>query len=190
VKIVLRIAGALVALIILFFGVRQIMTGAREMPEKPAASQPSKLGETYTSIQGGYTHRIPEGWQSKPGGQPGLTMIVAPKESRLVSNMATTIEMFDGSLRTYVDTNIKNLQEIFPDAKIVSDAEFGNDANAAAYKLKLQNKVEETDLAQTMYFFEGQPGQKIIVTCTTSAQRGPDMESLFDECMKAFALRQ
>jgi hypothetical protein len=187
-KKVLGIVGGLVGLVVIFFGVKQIMTGAREMSGKSPTTQPQKVGETYTSIVGGYTDRIPEGWQSKPGAQPGLTMIIAPKESGYASNMATTIEAFDGSLRTYVDTNIKSVQAMFPDAKIVSDAEFTNDAKAAAYKLKLQNKVQETDLAQTMYFFEGQLGQKIIVTCTTPAKHGQELEGVFDDCMKRFAL--
>lgn len=159
-KMVLRIVGGLVGLVVIFFGVKQIMTGAREMSGKSTATQPQKLGETYTSTEGGYTHRIPEGWQSKPGAQPGLTMIVAPKESGYASNMATTIESFDGSLRTYVDANIKSVQTTFPDVKIVSDAEFASDAKAAAYKLKLQNKVKETDLAQTMYFSKDNPARR------------------------------
>ncbi len=117
-------------------------------------------------------------------------MIVAPKESGYATNMATTTEPFDGSLRAYTDANIKAIQATFPNAKIVSDAEFSTDAKVPAYKLKIQNKIEDTELAQTMYLFDGPSGRKIIVTCTAPAKYGPELEPLFDECMKTFAVSQ
>jgi hypothetical protein len=85
-KTVLRIVVGLIGLVVIFLGVKQFTKGVHEISGKgsPAAQ---KVGGTYTSTENGYSHRIPEGWQSKPGPQPGVTMIVAPKESGLSSNM-------------------------------------------------------------------------------------------------------
>ena len=115
-------------------------------------------------------------------------MLVAPKESGFSSNMVTTVEPFDGSLRAYTDANIKSLQTSFPEAKILSDTEFPTDAKVPAYKLKFHNKMQNTELSQTMYLFEGPSQKKIIVTCTATADQAPQLESLFDDCMKTFAI--
>ena len=185
---VLRIVAGLVGLVVIFFGVKQIIKGTKEISGQPPATQTQKLGETYTSTENGYSHRIPQGWQRKPGPQPGMTMLAAPKESGFASNMVTTTEPFDGSLRAYADATVKSLQTNVPNAKILSDSEFVPDTKATSYKLKLQNKMQNVELAQTMYFFEGQQGKKIIVTCTASAKQAPELDSLFDDCMKTFAL--
>ena len=184
---VLRIGLGLVGLVVIVLGIKQFATGIRELSGK-RTTQPQKLGETYTSTENGYTHRFPQGWERKPGPQPGMTMIVAPKESGVDSNMVTTVELLDGSLRAYTDANIKSIRANVPGAKILSDSEFVPDTKVPAYKLKLHNKMQDIDLAQTMYLFDGPSGKKIIVTCTATTEQSPQLESLFDECMKTFAL--
>jgi hypothetical protein len=57
-----------------------------------------------------------------------------------------------------------------------------------AYKVKLQNRTNNVDLAQTMYFFQGPGNKKIVVTCTAPAQFESGLEPLLDACMKTFAL--
>ena len=184
---VLRIVVGLIGLVVVFLGVKQFTKGVHEMSGKSSAP-PQKLGETYTSTEKGYSHRIPQGWENKPGPQPGMTMIVAPKESGVSSNMVTTVETFAGSISDYVDANKRALQTSFPDAKVLNDSAFVTDAKATGHKVKLQNKVKDIDLAQTMYFFEGADGRKIIVTCTAPAKFAGDLDSLFDDCMKTFTL--
>ena len=160
--------------------------GINDISSDSAASLP-KLGETYSSTENNYSHKIPEGWQNKPGPQPGVTMIVAPQASGLSSNMVTTVESFAGSLTDYVEANEKALQTSVPDAKLLSDAKFITNGKMTGYKVKLQNKIKDIDLAQTMYFFEDANRRKIIVTCTAPAKFGADLDPLFDECMKTFA---
>jgi hypothetical protein len=186
-KTSLRIVVGILGLVAIFFGVKQIIRGTKELSGQPV-TQTQKLGETYTSTENGYSHRFPQGWEQKPPPQSGVTMIAAPKTSGFASNMVTTFEQFEGTLRAYVDANIKSLQSNVPDAKLVSDTEFVPDNKAQSYKLKLQNKMNNIDLAQTMYFFDGKQGRKIIVTCTATAKQGPELEPLFDDCMKTFAL--
>ncbi len=186
-KMVLRIVAGLVGLVVIVLGVRQFTKGVHEMSGKGNAPA-QKMGETYTSTESGYSHRIPQGWESKPGPQPGVTMIVAPKESGLASNMVATVETFAGSLNDYVEANKQALKTSVPDAKILSDSEFVTDAKAIGHKVKLQNKMKDVDLAQTMYFFDGTDGRKVIVTCTAPGKFGSDLDPLFDDCMKTFAL--
>jgi hypothetical protein len=185
---VVRVVAGLAGVVGVVLGVKQVMSGVHELSDGSPATQPQQLGETYASAEGGYTHRIPRGWEVKPAQPPMLIKIVAPKESGYVSSMIVTSEPFEGSLRQYVDANIKSLRATGPDAKIVTDSEFTTDAKASAYKVQLSNKMKDLELAQTMYFFDGPSSRKIIVTCTATAKQGPELASLFDESMKTFAL--
>jgi hypothetical protein len=102
--------------------------------------------------------------------------------------MLTTIEPYDGTLRSYVDdANIQSLRKSAMKAKVKS-ADFSTDTKALAYKVKLQNRTNNVDLAQTMYFFAGPGNKKIVVTCTAPAKFEAQLEPLFDACMKTFAL--
>ena len=169
-KALVRIAVGILGLIVVVFGIKQILTGAREISGKSQTSQPQKIGETFTSTANGYSYRIPQGWESKPVSSPMAAMIVAPRPSGLSSNMVTTVETYSGTLRAYVDANIQAVKASAPDAKVVSDSEFATDAKTPAYKLRLQNKMKNVDLVQFMYFFDGAAAGKIIVTCTAVAK--------------------
>jgi hypothetical protein len=182
----LRLLVGIIGLIAIGVGIKQIIRGSKELTGQPV-TQTQKLGETYTSTENRYSHRIPQGWEQKPPPQAGVTMIAAPAKSGFASNMVTTTETFDGSLRAFADANIKSVQSNMPDAKLITDSEFVPNNKAPSYKLQFTNKLKNLDLAQTMYFFEGTERRKLIVTCTSTARQGPELESLFDDCMKTFA---
>ena len=185
----MRILIGVIGLVVMVLGIKQIYKGVHEM-SGTSSPVPQKLGETFTSTESGYSHRIPDGWKSKPSPQAGVTaMIVSPSESKVSSNMVTTVEAFDGSLTDYVAANKRAVTTAAPDAKFLSDTDFVTDSKAAAHKVKLQNKMNNIDLAQTMYFFDGTNGRKIIVTCTAPAKSAENLESLFDDCMRTFALK-
>ena len=187
-KMPMRILVGIIGLVVVILGIKQMYKGVREM-SGTAAPQAQKLGETYYSTENGYSHRIPQGWTRRQGQQPNVTMIVSPAESGVTSNMVTTVEKYDGSLADYVAANKVAVSKAAANAKFLSDDEFVTDGKATAHKVKLENKVHDTALAQTMYFFDGADGQKIIITCTAPAKYQKDLEPVFDGCMKTFAVR-
>jgi hypothetical protein len=185
-KMILRVVIGIIVLVVIALGIKQFTKDVREVPGKFTPA-PLKIGEAFTSAENGYSHRIPQGWESKPTPPSKSAMIAAPESSGWSSNMVTTVEPYDGTLRAYVDANIQKLKKGTAKAKVVS-AEFTTDSNTPAYKVKLQNKVNNVDLAQTMYFFQGLGDKKILVTCTAPAASEAQLEPLFDGCMKTFAL--
>ena len=186
-KLALRVLIGVVILVAIFLGIKQFPRAAREVPGK-STPPPQKIGEMFTSVENGYSHRIPQGWESKPAPPSKAVMIAAPESSGLSSNMVTTIEPYDGTLRSYVDdANIQSLRKTAVKAKVKS-ADFTTDSQTPAYKVKLQNRTNNVDLAQTMYFFAGPGNKKIVVTCTAPAQFEAQLEPLFDGCMKTFSL--
>jgi hypothetical protein len=185
-KLALRMLIGVVILVAIVLGIKQFPKGAREVPGKSTPA-PQKIGETFTSVEHGYSHRIPLGWEKKPAPPSKAFMIAAPESSGVSSNMVTTVEASGEPLRTYVDTNVQSLRKSAVKGKVVR-AEFTSDSKTPAYKVKLQNKVKDTDVGQTMYFFQGPEDKKIVITCTAPAQFEAQLEPLFDDCMKTFAL--
>ena len=176
-----------VVLVVIVLVIKQFPKGVPE-PSIYSTPAPQKIGETFTSVENGYSHRIPLGWESKPAPPSKAAMIAAPESSGLSSNMVTTIEPYDGTLRSYVDNaNIQSLRKSAMKGKVIS-TDFTTDSKIPAYKVKLQNRTNKVELAQTMYFFEGPGNKKIVVTCTAPAQFEAQLEPLFDGCMKTFVL--
>ena len=84
----LRVLIGVVCLVVIVFVIKQFNKGAPEsLPYSIPASQ--KIGGTFTSAENGYSHRIPEGWESKPAPPSKAAMVAAPKSSGLSSNMVT-----------------------------------------------------------------------------------------------------
>lgn len=186
-KTALRVLVGVVALVVIILVIKQFNKGASG-PSGYSTPAPQKIGGTFTSAENGYSHRIPEGWESRPAPPSKAAMIAAPKSSGLLGNMVTTIEPYDGTLRSYVDdANIQSLKKSAVKAKVRS-VDFTTDSKTPAYKVKLQRKTNNVDVGETMYFFEGPGNKKIIVTCTAPAQFQAQLEPLFDACMKTFAL--
>lgn len=176
-----------VGLVVIVLVIKQSPKGVPE-PSIYSTPAPQKIGGTFTSTENGYSHRIPQDWESKPAPPSKAAMIAAPESSGLLSNMVTTIEPYDGTLRSYVDdANIQSLRKNAVNAKVIR-TDFTTDSKTLAYKVKLQSRTNKVDLAQTMYFFEGPGNKKIVVTCTAPAQFEAQLEPLFDACMKTFAL--
>jgi hypothetical protein len=185
-KIILRVLVGLVVIAVIFLVVKQVTKGVRELPGE-AAPAPQRIGDTFTSAEHDYSHRIPLGWERKPAPPSKAAMIASPKSSGVSSNMVTTVEPYGGTLLAYVDANTQSLRKSAVKGKVVR-AEFTTDSKTPAYKVKLQNKGKDVDLAQTMYFFQGPEDKKIIVTCTAPVELQAQLEPLFDACMKTFAL--
>ena len=92
---------SLVVVVVIFLVVKQFTKGVREPAGEstPTAPAPQEIGETFTSAENGYSHRIPKGWETKPAPPAAAAMIAAPESSGLSSKMVTTIEPYNGSLR-------------------------------------------------------------------------------------------
>ncbi len=185
-KMTFRVLIGVGILVVIVLGIEKFTKGVREVSGKSTPA-PQKIGDTFTSAEHGYSHRIPLGWERKPAPPSKAVMIAAPKSSGLSSDMVTTVEPYDGMLDAYVDANIQPLKKSAVKGKVVR-REFTTDSKTSAYKVKLQNKVQGADVAQTMYFFQGPGDKKIVVTCTAPVAFQAQLEPLFDGCMKTFAL--
>jgi hypothetical protein len=186
-KIALRVLIGVVILVAIVLAIKQFPKGGVQEVSSNSTPAPQKIGDTFTSAEHGYSHRIPLGWETKPPPPSKAAMIAAPKSSGVSSDMVTTVQPYDGILLAYVDANTQSLRKSAAKGKVVR-AEFATDSKTPAYKVKLQNKLKDADVGQTIYFFQGPGDKKIIVTCTAPVELQAQLEPLFDACMKTFAL--
>src|SRR5438552_5629045 len=108
-KMTLRVLIGVVGLVVIVLAIKQFTNSVRE-PSANSTPPPQKIGEMFTSVENGYSHRIPQGWESKPAPPSKAAMIAAPESSGLSSNMVTTIEPYDGMLCFYLYyVNIQSL---------------------------------------------------------------------------------
>lgn len=186
-KSAVRVLIAVVALATVILVIKQ-SNKSISGPSGHSTPAPQRIGGTFTSAENGYSHRIPEGWITRPATPSKAAMIAAPESSGLSSTMVTAIEPYDGTLRSYVDdAKIQLLRESAVKKKVIK-TDFTTDTGIPGYKLKLQKRTNNVDVALTMYFFEAPGNKKIVVTCTAPAQFEAQLEPLFDDCMKTFAL--
>ncbi len=178
---------ALVGLALVILAVTQYLTHRTAGRKKTPALRP---GEMVVFSDRNFQFRMPEGWERKTAPPSTAGMVASPAASDLESNMVTTSESYNGTLRAYVDANLAALPKLAPTAKVVNELPFQTHSQLAGRKLKLGNELKGKALAQFMYFFAGPEKKKIIVTCTTPASNAAQMEPLFDACMKTFALSE
>jgi hypothetical protein len=110
-KMALRVLIGVVGLVVIVLAIKQFPKGVPK-PSGYSTPAPQKIGGTFTSAENGYSHRIPQGWETKPAPPSKAAMIAAPESSGLSSNMVTMVEPYDGTLRSYVDdANIQLLRK-------------------------------------------------------------------------------
>ena len=62
-KMTLRVLIGVVGLVVIVLAIKHFTKSVRE-PSANLTPAPQKIGGTFTSTENGYSHRIPEGWES------------------------------------------------------------------------------------------------------------------------------
>lgn len=187
-KIAFRVLVGVLGLCAIVAGVRQMMSGMRQMTGA-VKKQPQEAGGPISVGAHGCALRVPKGWMEKTTPAGGV-MFVSPKESGYAANLIVMSEPFTGTLREYADANVASVKQVAPAASFTSDAAFPTGSGAPSFRSTFANKVEELDVTQAMYFFDGPPGRKIVVTTTGPAVDDAALRPLFDTCLRSLTLLQ
>src|SRR6476620_3741231 len=89
----MRVVMGIIGAVVVVLGVRQMMSGFREMSGKSPATQPQKIGERKDVPAHGCSLKVPEGWETKDASQGGV-MFVAPKSSGYAVNFIVMSQPF------------------------------------------------------------------------------------------------
>jgi hypothetical protein len=149
--------------------------------------QVQEAGDRVTLDSHGCSLRIPRGWTQKAGAQ-NSAMFVAPPDSGYVANFSVMSEPFAGSLREYADANVASVKSAAPQAVFKGDTPFATENGASSFEAAFTNKMNDLELAQAMYFFDGPSGRKILVTTTAQQKDDAELKPLFEACIKTLAV--
>lgn len=155
----------------------------------PAAAEnqtpgfPIKLDQRFADTAHGCSYTPPKDWEKKTSPN-GPTKWFSPDGS----NVSVRSEAISGSLREVVEANLAQIKKAFPTVKILFDVPFSPAQGPKAYRVKFENKYQNVELIQIMYFFEGKDGQRILMTATSSREAALAREGLFDACAHSLQL--
>lgn len=151
-----------------------------------AAFSAGQSGVTYDDAD--FSYQLPAGWQLME--MPGLKYKIShttPADG-FAPNITVVDENFNGSLKEYVELNIKALESAFQDFNKVSVNTFKTDSKASASKLVTENTQQGKKLYQIFYFFDG-GSKKFVTTCTQLAGDNKAIEAACDSSMNTFSVK-
>ena len=138
-------------------------------------------------LGGGYSVAVPEQWIV--GDFPGSKYkgLFGARVENFTPNINIQEENFGGPMDTYIDLSMVQLEKMMR-AQKVSQGSFSA-GNIQGVKVVTHTEFNDFKLQQTLYLFESPPGQKVVVTATTSRDLGSQMDPVFDNIMKTFKVK-
>ncbi|HYG74332.1 MAG TPA: hypothetical protein VEK08_04940 [Planctomycetota bacterium] len=142
----------------------------------------------YTEAAGGYSLVPPDGW--KLADFPGFKykIIHGTPNNGFAPNVNVLGEAFPGTLEDYVASNEVTLKRVITGYQKLSSANLKSDSGAPLIRMTIQSEQNKMKLRQTFFFFDGQPGQKMVITCSTLLEDGTKFDAVFEKLAKSFRL--
>jgi hypothetical protein len=146
------------------------------------------VGGKHVEQAGGYSLQAPQGWQFREF--PGLKYQIAfgPVAKSFSPNINVVDEAYGGSLKSYVDANLQNLEKMFMQFKLIKRAAFVTTGGLSGEKLVTTSLQGKVFLRQTFYFLPGIDGKYFVVTCSSLAEGGESQDTTFEQTMKTFEI--
>lgn len=146
------------------------------------------VGDKHVEQAGGYSLKAPQGWQFREF--PGLKYQIAfgPAAKSFSPNINVVDEAYGGSLKSYVNANLQNLEKMFVQFKLIKRTDFITTGGLSGEKLLTTSLQGKVLLRQTFYFLPGIKGKYFVVTCSSLAEGGESYDAAFEESMKTFEL--
>jgi hypothetical protein len=146
------------------------------------------VGDRHIEQSGGFSFQAPTEWVFRDF--PGMKYQIAfgPATNSFSPNMNVVDEVFDGSLNDYVKENEKAIEKMFDQYKLIKKSDFKTSKGLKGKKMITTSIQQKNVVRQIFYFFPGSHEKYFVVTCSTLAQDGDLLDSVFDESMQSFEL--
>jgi hypothetical protein len=139
----------------------------------------------HVEATGGFSFVPPDGWDMRDVPGRKFKAAVGPSAAAFAPNINIVDEQFNGSLDAYVKGNLADLRKAFRRFRLVQQDDFKTTAGEQSARLVIEYEQDGKLLRQTFYFFAN-GDTKFVVTCTTLAQGGDKLDSVFETSMKTF----
>jgi hypothetical protein len=134
---------------------------------------------------GSFSFVPPQDWEVRNVRGGKYKAAVGPAAAGFAPNINILDESFSGSLDAYVTLNLATLQKGFKKFRLVQQEDFKTMAGEQGSRVVTECEQNGTALRQTFYFFS-KGDTKFVVTCTTLAEGGDKLDSVFETSMKTF----
>jgi len=143
-------------------------------------------GSSSTYENGVFSIVPPKSWQETD--YPGLKykIFIGTREDNFTPNINFMDETYNGSLDDYVDLSIESLKTLISSVEIIYQNSFVTEENLESRKIIAITEQQGYLLRQSVYFFPGKNGLKMVATCTVLASSGENYDVIFDNSMKTF----
>ena len=148
----------------------------------------AEVGDRHIEQAGGFSLQAPKGWQFREF--PGMKYQIAfgPAKNQFSPNINVVDEAYQGPLKSYVDANVKTLEKMFVQFKLIKRGPFVTTSGLKGERVITTSLQQKSLLRQTFYFMPGVNGKQLVVTCSALAQGGESLDSLFEESLKTFEI--
>jgi len=139
----------------------------------------------HVEAAGGFSFVPPEDWKIRD--IPGMKFkaMIGPSAAGFAPNICTVDELFSGSLDAYVKGNLAALQKASRKFHLAQSDDFKTTAGEQGARLVTESENQGRLLRQTFYFF-GKRDTKFVITCSTLAEGGDKLDSVFETSIKTF----
>jgi len=148
----------------------------------------AEVGARHIEQAGSFSLQAPKGWQFREF--PGMKFQIAlgPAANSFSPNINIVDEAYGGALKNYVDENVKSLEKMFVQFTLVKREAFVTTSGVKGERMITTSLQQKSLVRQTFYFFPGPKGRYLVVTCSTLAERGAALDSMFEESLRTFEL--
>jgi len=137
---------------------------------------------------GGFKYMIPEGWTTAEF--PGVKFKISrgAPSSGFAPNIAIVDEAYDGTVEDYLAACLGLMEKGIQGFKVLEKMPFNTDSGIKGIKLVFESKPDGKQLMQTQYYFKGNIGKMLLITCSVLSEDRPKFADMFDTAMKTFQI--
>jgi hypothetical protein len=149
--------------------------------------------QRHAEALGGFSFCPPAGWTAVEKEEQKYKIHFGPRAAVFTPNINVKDEATTYTLAAYAEASVKAIEGNYQtigatSVKRVEQANFLTNAGMPGIRVAFLTEYKGILIRTVQYYFNGRPGQKLIVTCTSLEEDKAKLDPLFDSAMKTFRL--
>jgi hypothetical protein len=142
---------------------------------------------------GGFSLCPPDGWSLKEQEGQKYKIIYGERGAAFTPNINVKDEATSYPLVDYVSASVRSVLNNYEkigatSIKLLEQANFMTTDRTAGVRVAFRTEYKGLLIRTLQYYFDGKPGQKLVITCTALEEDKATLDPLFDRAMKTFRL--
>lgn len=147
----------------------------------------------HTEPVGGFSFCPPEGWIIAEREGQKYKIIHQARSETFTPNINVKDETTNYSLADYVAASIKMITTNYADigatsVKLLEQTNFTTGNRTSGIRVTFRTEYKGLLIRTLQYYFNGKPGQKLIITCTFLESERATLDPIFERALKTFQL--